>query len=277
MDAGVDLSGKNVLVTGGSLGIGFAVAQECLRAGARVVIAARDGSAVRKAVDELGQASGSQSIEGIAADVTDAAQIDAALDLLASRFGPVTSLVHAAAVQGPIGEITSVDPAEWLDTLRIDLFGSFLTVRQTCERLKQTGGGRIVLLSGGGAAAPLPDLTAYACSKTGVVRLAETAAIELAPYNIEVNALAPGLVATRMLEQTRAAGRAPKGEPVPAKLGAEAAAFLISDRARGITGKLVAARYDDWRSWPRRLGEIKDSDAFTLRRIVPRDRGMDWQ
>ena len=100
--------------------------------------------------------------------------LDAALDMLESRFGAVTSLVHAAAVQGPIGEITTVDPDEWLNAIRINLFGTFLAVRQTCARMKARGG-RIVLFSGGGAAAPFPNYTAYACSKTGVVRFAETA------------------------------------------------------------------------------------------------------
>jgi NAD(P)-dependent dehydrogenase (short-subunit alcohol dehydrogenase family) len=276
VDLAVDLSAKRVLVTGGRMGIGFAVAHECLRLNARVVICARDSSAVFKAVEELKNVAGKDRVEGAVADVTDLAQIENALDLLESHFGPVTSLVHAAAVQGPAGEITSVDPAQWLDAVRIDLFGGFLTARQTCARMKKAGG-RIVLLSGGGATAPLPELTAYACSKAGIVRLAETIAIEMAPHGIEVNALAPGLVATRMLDQAVAAGRIPKIEPVPAKVAAEAAAFLISDRARGITGKLLAAPYDGWGEWPRHLEELKDSDLFTLRRIVPRDRGMDWQ
>ncbi len=276
MDPELDLSEKNVLVTGGSMGIGFAVAGECLRAKARVVICARDGAKVREAVQLLARVAGPENVDGVVADVTDRHQIDAALDLLTSRFGTVTSLVHAAAVQGPIGEITSIDPAQWLEAVRVDLFGSFLAVRQTCERMKAQGG-RIVLFSGGGAANPLPSFTAYACSKAGVVRLAETVSIEMARFGIEINALAPGLVATRMLEQTLAAGHTPKVEPVPAKLGAEAATFLISDRARGITGKFVAAPYDSWGEWPQRLKELQEGDLFTLRRIVPRDRGMDWQ
>lgn len=276
MEPTVDLSAKNVLVTGGSMGIGFAVAQECLRAKARVVICARDREKLGEALEELARVAGRRNVESIVADVTDKHQVDDALDLLASRFGPITSLIHAAAVQGPIGDITSIEPEQWLEAVRVDLFGTFLTVRQACERMKRSGG-RIVLFSGGGAATPSPNFSAYGCSKAGVVRLAETVSLEMAPFGIEINALAPGLVATRMLEQTRAAGHAPKGEPVPAKLGAEAAAFLISDRARGITGKFVAAPYDDWRDWPRRLEELRERDLFTLRRVVPRDRGMDWQ
>ena len=274
MDARIDLSSKNVLVTGGSMGIGFAAAEECLRAGARVVICARDGSAVSGAVEQLKLSSGSQDVDGVAADVTDAVQIEQALDLLGSSFGPITSLIHAAAVQGPIGELTTVDPNDWMETVRVDLFGTFLAVRQACERMKQTGG-RIVVFSGGGATSPRRSFSAYACSKTAVVRLAETAAIEMSRYGIEINALAPGPVATRMLEQTLAAE--PRVEPVPVTIPAAAAAFLISDRARGITGKLVAAVHDGWRDWPLHLDELQRSDAFTLRRIVPRDRGLDWQ
>jgi 3-oxoacyl-[acyl-carrier protein] reductase len=138
-------------------------------------------------------------------------------------------------------------------------------------------GGRIMLFSGGGASAPLPDFTAYACSKAAVVRLVETVAREMTQYRIEINCLAPGLVATRMAAQAAAAGRAPNVEPVPASLGAEAAAFLISDLAAGISGKFVAAPYDEWRDWPAHLPELHDSDIFTLRRILPRDRGMNWQ
>ena len=156
--------------------------------------------------------------------------------------------------------------------------------------LKRTGGGRIVLYSGGGAATPFPNYTAYASGKAAVVRFCETIAIELAPYNIEVNALAPGFVATRLHQQTLAAGASAAGEEflaktqfelakggVPATVGADCAAFLVSDAARGITGKFVAAPYDRYAEWPRHLRELRGSDLFTLRRILPKERGMDWQ
>lgn len=277
MGARINLSGKNVLVTGGSMGLGFASARACLQAGARVVICARDEPSLQKALRELQAAAGAENVRGLAADVTRIDEVNRALDVLESDFGPVTSLVHAAAVQGPIGSITDVDPQEWLDTVRIDLFGAFLAVRQTCARMKQRGGGRIVLFAGGGAAAPFPDFTAYACSKAGVVRLTETAAQEMAQFHIEINCLGPGLVATRMLEGMLKAGHVPQTEPVPATLGAGTAAFLLSDLAAGITGKFVAARYDGWGNWPDHLAELNETDIFTLRRIVPRDRGMDWQ
>jgi NAD(P)-dependent dehydrogenase (short-subunit alcohol dehydrogenase family) len=276
MGPSLDLSKKNILVTGGSRGLGFAVAQTCLQFGARVVICARDESRVREAVKELGRVAGPKAVRGVAADVGKCEQIDAALDVLESHFGALTSLVHAAAVQTPIGNITEVDPDEWLETVRIDLFGAFIATRQACLRM-QPRGGRIVLFAGGGAASPRPNFTAYACSKAAVVRLAETAALEMAHQGIEVNVLAPGPVRTRLLEQAIGAGEHPAAEEVPASLGAGAAAFLISDRAAGITGKFVAAPHDGWQHWHDHLAELSASDIFTLRRILPRDRGMDWQ
>jgi 3-oxoacyl-[acyl-carrier protein] reductase len=172
----------------------------------------------------------------------------------------------------------------------VNLFGTFLVAREAACRLKRTRGGRIVLYSGGGAATPFPNYTAYASGKAAVVRFCETIAIELAPYNIEVNAIAPGFVVTRLHRQTLAAGAAGAGDEflaktqselakggVPASVGAECAAFLVSDAAKGITGKFVAAPYDDYRDWPQHLRELHSSDIFTLRRILPKDRGMNWQ
>lgn len=257
------------------MGLGFAAAQACLNAGGKVVICARHQDEVDRAVGRLAAVAGSGRIRGVAADVTDEVAIDSALDVLETSFGTLTSLIHAAAVPGPIGDITQADPAQWLEAVRIVLFGSFLATRQSCLRMKN--GGRIVLFAGGGAASPNVNFTAYGSSKAGVVRLAETVALEVADRNIEINCLAPGLVQTRMVEASIAAGQTPKVKPVPASVGAEAAVFLISDRARGITGKFVAAPYDGWRDWPARLEELRESDLFTLRRIVPRDRGLDWQ
>ena len=276
MAATVDLSGKNVLITGGSLGLGFAAAQRCLEAGGRVVICARDSGRVREAVEQLQAVAGREKIEGVSADVTSLEQIEGALDRLESRFGAITSLIHAAAILGPIGEFTSLAPEEWLETLRVNLFGTFIVARQACTRMKKSGG-RLVLFSGGGGGSALPNYTPYACSKVAVVRFTETIAREMAPYGIEVNALAPGLVATRLLAQSAAAGQLPPTQPVPPSLAAGAAAFLISDRAAGISGKFLAAPYDSWAGWPQHVDELRHSDIFTLRRIVPRDRGMDWQ
>jgi 3-oxoacyl-[acyl-carrier protein] reductase len=278
------LAGRTVIVTGGSMGIGYACAEAALAAGANVLIAARGESALIAAADRLGGA----RVIARSCDVSDATQVDALFADAIEHFGAVDGVVHAAAVLGPIGEVTEVDEAEWFDAVRVDLFGAFLVARAAARVMKRRGG-KIVLLSGGGATAPFPRYSAYACSKAGVVRLAETLAAELAAYRIDVNALAPGFVATRIHAATLAAG-ARAGEAylqktqdqlesggVPASLAAAAAVFLLSAQSDGITGRLLAAPWDQWQQWPERLDAIRTSDVFTLRRIVPRDRGMEWQ
>jgi NAD(P)-dependent dehydrogenase (short-subunit alcohol dehydrogenase family) len=288
MQKKADLSGKRIVVTGGSMGIGLACVETCLEAGGKVLICARTEGPLDQAAASL-KNKGYSDIETKVADVTHQEQMNGVLQAAITRFGGLDGVIHCAGVYGPIGAVTEVDPSEWLEAITINLFGTFLVARQACQILKHRGGGRIVLFSGGGAAAPFPNYTAYACGKVGVVRLTETLAQEMQPFNIQVNCVAPGFVITRLHQQTLVAGeRAGKAflentrqqietGGVPASVGARAAAFLLSDESKGITGKFVAAPYDGWADWPKHLDVIEKTDVFTLRRIVPKDRGMDWQ
>jgi NAD(P)-dependent dehydrogenase (short-subunit alcohol dehydrogenase family) len=286
-DSDVSLRGSSVLVTGGSMGIGLECARACLAAGANVMIAARGADALAGAAAELANGAPGGEIASVRADVGDPDSVQRLFAAFTERFGRCHGVIHAAGVYGPIGQITDVDPAAWWEALRTNLFGTFLVARAAARRMRAEGGGRIVLFSGGGASTPFPNYTAYATGKVGVVRFTETIAQELAP-EIEVNCVAPGFVATRLhrqtldaaelagafLEKTRA--ELERGG-VPASVGAAAAAFLVSGAAAGITGKFVAAPYDGYRAWPEHLEELRGTDIFTLRRILPRERGMDWQ
>jgi NAD(P)-dependent dehydrogenase (short-subunit alcohol dehydrogenase family) len=285
----VDLSGKAIVVTGGSSGIGETTARVCLEAGARVTICARGSDALTAAIARFEAAGYGDAVMSTAADVSSPLDVERAFDAAQARFGSLDGVVHAAAILEPIGTILDVDPLDWLHTIEVDLFGTFLVAREAARRMRERGG-RIALFSGGGASGPFPNYTAYACSKVAVVRFAETVAEEMRPFGIEINAIAPGFVATPMHEQTLRAGAGLAGEAyfaqtqaqlregsVPAETGARAAAFLLSDAARGITGKFVAPRFDDYARWPEHLEELRSTDVFTLRRILPNQRGMDWQ
>jgi NAD(P)-dependent dehydrogenase (short-subunit alcohol dehydrogenase family) len=278
------LHGRRIVVTGGSMGIGYACAEAVVRAGARLLIAARGEASLEEAARRLGELG---EVHAVVADVGDEAAVAALFTAVDERLGGVDGLVHAAAVLGPIGPAIETPPGAWWSAVRTNLFGSFLVARAAALRMRGRGG-RIVLFSGGGATGPLPNFTAYGASKAAVVRLTETLARELEAEGIAVNCVAPGFVATRMQQQVRAAGdragatyqaqvreRLANGA-VPPQLAAEAAVFLLGEASAGITGRLLAAPWDDWRSWPPRAAEIADSDLFTLRRIVPSDRGLEW-
>ena len=155
--------------------------------------------------------------------------------------------------------------------------------------MKSQGYGKIVQLSGGGATNPLPNLSAYAVSKAGIVRFIETLAIEAAEYAIEANAIAPGALNTRMLDEVLASGPEVVGKEFYERAlqqkasggaglekGARLAVFLGSADSDGISGKLISAIWDPWEEMDRYKADLEDSDIYTLRRIVPSDRGLDW-
>jgi len=133
-------------------------------------------------------------------------------------------------------------------------------------------------------------LSAYAASKAAVVRFTETLAVECAGADIDVNAVAPGAMNTRMLDQVLAAGPERIGEALyervlqqkanggaPPERAADLCVFLLSSRSDGIRGKLISAVWDPWETLAERRRELGETDVYTLRRIVPGDRGMDWE
>jgi 3-oxoacyl-[acyl-carrier protein] reductase len=153
----------------------------------------------------------------------------------------------------------------------------------------EQGGGSIINLSGGGATGPRANFSAYATAKTGLVRFSETLAEELRPYNVRVNCIAPGAMNTAMLNEVvdrgaDAAGQKEYAQAVKVKQSggasmqrvAQLCLFLVSDAARGISGKLISAVWDPITSLPEHLDELSGSDIYTLRRIVPKDRGKTW-
>jgi 3-oxoacyl-[acyl-carrier protein] reductase len=154
---------------------------------------------------------------------------------------------------------------------------------------RRQGSGKIVNLSGGGATAPLPRFSAYSAAKAAVVRFTETLAQETLGSGIDVNSVAPGALNTRLLDEVLAAGPKRAGEDFyrralkqkeeggsPLERGADLCTFLLSDQSNGITGRLLSAVWDSWGLLPQRRALIENTDIYTLRRIVPKDRNFDW-
>jgi NAD(P)-dependent dehydrogenase (short-subunit alcohol dehydrogenase family) len=284
------LENRCAIITGASQGLGFEIARKYLAAGASLMICARNGMLLDKASLKLRELAGTgQSVVAIAADVSKSADVARLVDTALAEFGRLDILVNNAGVAGPIGPIESVDWEEWIRAIEINLLGSVLLSRATVPHFKKAGRGKIIQLSGGGATSPLPTLSAYAASKAAVIRFVETLAEETRQHRIDVNAIAPGALNTRMLDELLAAGPGRTGRAlyerslqqkkdggVPLYKSAELAVFLGSPVSDGITGKLISAVWDPWKALPSHLDDLNSTDIYTLRRIVPNDRHLTW-
>lgn len=285
------LEGRIAIVTGANQGLGLAIAKRYLEAGASgLSICARNGALLEQAKQELQSSLGpGQKILAQTADVSKPEDVQSLVDATRTKFGRLDILVNNAGVYGPKGEIEHVDWLEWVRAIEINLYGSILMCRAVLPHFKAQGYGKIVQLSGGGATKPLPRLSAYAVSKAAIVRFVETLAEEVRENRIDVNAVAPGALNTRMLDEVLEAGPEKVGQAfyesflkqkqnggAPLDKGAELAVFLGSALSDGITGKLISAVWDPWTSLPEHLDDLKATDIYTLRRIVPKDRGKTW-
>jgi NAD(P)-dependent dehydrogenase (short-subunit alcohol dehydrogenase family) len=284
------LRGKGIIITGANQGLGKEIAKHCVDAGANVFLAARNTELLEETCQELAaRASEGQRILSRSTDVSRPEDVRALFDEAASRFESLDGLVNNAGVYGPKGPIEEVDWEEWVQAISINLLGTVLACREALPRFRRQGRGKIVNLSGGGATAPLPRFSAYACSKAAVVRLTETLAEETTGSGIDVNSVAPGALNTRLLDEVLQAGPAKVGQDfydravkqqssggAPLARGAALTVFLLSSESDGISGRLFSAVWDPWETMATRKAELTGSDIYTLRRIVPEDRGKNW-
>jgi NAD(P)-dependent dehydrogenase (short-subunit alcohol dehydrogenase family) len=263
----------NLVLTGSSSGIGKFLADALDSAGHCVCRIARSPQ------------------EGFAfpADVSDWAAMRGCAEGVSKKWSAVDGLICCAGIQEPIGPAMEMDPAAWRKNLAVNLDGTFLAIRAFHPLLsKSSSQAKVVCFSGGGATGPRPNFSAYSVSKAGVVRLVETLAAEWQGQPMDINAIAPGAVFTRMTEQVLARGAEAVGKNEFERASKQSrdnagelarvlglVEFLLSPRSDGISGKLISAVWDPWE----KLDEFKadlHGDIYTLRRIVPKDRSKTW-
>lgn len=284
------LAGMTALITGASRGLGAETARRLWSEGASLILVARDIAALDAVAASLPPrgATSPQRVKTIPADLANSNDIGTVVEACHSSAAPPTILVNNAAVQGPIGRFESLDFDQWQAIFHTNLFAAARLCHGLIPLMRKAGRGKIINLSGGGATNARPDFSAYGVAKCAVVRLSETLAEELKPLRIDINCVAPGAMNTRMLEELLAAGpeaapleydRATKqketGGASPAR-AAELIAYLASSESDGITGRLISAAWDPWPTLASHRDELAASDIYTLRRIVPADRGKQW-
>ncbi len=240
VDRDVSLQGRAALVTGGTRGIGLAIARRLQRWGARVAVTSRQRETAEAVAASL------PGGFGLGCDVAEATSVERAMAETVARFGRLDILVNNAGIAPKPGPIETTREEDWDRVIATDLKGPFLLCRAAVPQMKRGGWGRIVNIGSTGAAVTFTPILSYAAAKGGLVSFTKLLAMELAASAITVNAVLPGPVMTEMLEATLTQARAAEiARAIPlGRLGtpeeiAAAVAFLCSDAAAWITGEAL--------------------------------------
>jgi NAD(P)-dependent dehydrogenase (short-subunit alcohol dehydrogenase family) len=273
------LDDKNVVITGGSLGIGLEIAIKAATAGARVIIAARNEVDLKRALKNVNNISNNDH-HIYQLDVSQCGAVQAFAKWCSDRFGAIDGLVNCAGVYGPIGKFPQIDIKKFDEAIRINFLGTAYMCHAFIPAMRASVRKKIINYSGGGAATPFPHYMAYATSKIAIVRFTENLALEMSDDGFDVNCVAPGFVITRLHQDTLAAGPALclpefykntmkqiETGGVPPDKAANLTVYLLSDASNGITGKFIAAPWDAWEEEDFRERLKCDKDFATLRRI----------
>ena len=196
-----ELSGKVAIVTGGASGIGRATVTGLLRQGAAVAVLDRDESGAKAVTDE-GQRNGGNAVAFIV-DLADTKQIPGVVDRVIRQFGRIDILVNCAGVAGNRQSLVELEEVEWDFIHTVNLKASMLMMKYVARHMIDRGGGRIVNLSSSSAFRARQSAIAYATSKAAIMQLTRSTAAELGRYNINVNAIAPGITDTAMTRAIR--------------------------------------------------------------------------
>jgi 3-oxoacyl-[acyl-carrier protein] reductase len=252
VSANHELEGQVALVTGGGRGIGANIARELAAGGARVAVAAR----TRKQVEEV-----ARELDGVAleVDVSDRAAVERMVETTERDLGPIDLLVANAGRNAPEQQAWEIEPEEWWNVLKVNVFGVYLCCRAVIPGMLARGRGRIVITGSGAAYLPGSSGTAYAASKAAVWRFGNVLAEQL-EGRVPVLVFSPGLVRTEMTK------RAPADAPwTPPELAPRLVRVLASGRADALAGRYLHAEHDDIEDLIRRADEIRANDLNAIR------------
>jgi NAD(P)-dependent dehydrogenase (short-subunit alcohol dehydrogenase family) len=237
------LAGRVAAITGGALGIGRATALRFAEEGASVVLGDVQVNAAEGVAKEIVQRGGRAVAVGV--DVGDAAQVQAYVDRVVAEFGRLDVMFANAGIAHSAPFLEHPE-AQWHRVLRVNLTGVFLCGQIAARQMVRQGGGRIIVTASINGFRGVENLVGYNVAKAGVIELTKTMAVELAPHNVQVNAIAPAQIDTRLTRgfsddaKARRLARIPMGRFGEADEVAKAAVFLASDDASFVTGHTLA-------------------------------------
>ncbi|KAA2313366.1 SDR family oxidoreductase [Pseudooceanicola sediminis] len=246
-----DLTGKTVMITGASRGIGAAAARTFAAAGARVALLARSEEEIAALAGEIGRAA-----VAIPCDVSRYWEVEAAIKMVTETFGGLDVLINNAGILKPIAPLAEADPDEWGHVIDINIKGVFNGMRAAMPVMMAAGGGTILTVSSGAAHNALEGWSAYCASKAGAAMLTKSAHLEGVDKGLRVMGLSPGTVATQMQRDIKASGVNPVSEldweaHIPAEWPARALLWMCDPASDAHLGEELSLRDEALRA---RLG-----------------------
>jgi len=240
----MSLNGKTALVTGASRGLGEGAARALAKAGAKVMLVARDGALVQKVAGEIGG-------EALACDVADYTAVAQVVAATRKRFGGLDILVNNAGVIEPISEIATSDPAIWARNIQINLIGAYNVARAVLGGMTKSAG-TIINVSSGAASRPLEGWSAYCAGKAGLAMMTRSIALETKDRGIRIFGFSPGTIDTDMQVKIRASGmnmisQIPRANLSPVEHAVRGLLYLCDKTADDLIGTDVSMRDEAFR------------------------------
>lgn len=273
------------VIAGATGFLGSLLAKHYAAQGVSLILIGRDSNKLQSLKQELEKTSSGAIV---------AVSLDFNADYLPNLYTQTSAhrkrikfFINTIGDQNPISPFLLSDETAWARSIHTNLIIPANLVKFFAQIFVENTNGSLILVSGGGATQPRINFSAYAAAKAALIRFVETFASEITAPQIRINAIAPGVMPSRMmeeikesffsgdLEEIKATEMMARNDWEPSQL-LTLFDFLVSDESAGISGKLISAEWDKWSEWPQHIEELLDSDLYTLRRITGRDRNLTW-
>lgn len=279
--------GNSVFVSGASGYLGSRLSKRLAARGFELVLSSKSSKGLKKLETEIRESFPATKVSTISIDLTETLEwqrLSSFLDEIQIRH-----YINCSALQGsPNTDSKTFDIDEFRKVMKVNLEASINFTLYFAEKWNPNEVHSIIHFSGGGATSPRPLFDAYSLSKTALIRFIENVSHREQFRNISINAIAPGLMPSRMQEnilgdsnlintsEHRNAERSFHRENEFTDETIALCEFLLDEKNAGISGKIISSRWDNWRDWPRYKDQLMNSDLYTLRRVTGHDRGQNW-